>query len=63
MIGKAMAAKVILGQNFAENSYQIAVIRRQMTRKIPDFLPDILDEVKVSFERFMPSLEGAHHLN
>ncbi len=57
-----MAAEVILGRNFAENSYHMAIIRRQMTRKIPEFLPDILDEVKVSFERFMPILDSTHHL-
>lgn len=49
-----MQTGLILGRNFAENHYHVAIIRHQMTRKVPEMLPEILDEVRNSFGRFMP---------
>lgn len=55
---KAMQVGLFLGPNFAENHYHMAIIRQQMTRKVPEFFPELFDEVKVSFERFLPMEKG-----
>ncbi|KAF5351080.1 hypothetical protein D9756_008457 [Leucocoprinus leucothites] len=54
IVVEALQAGVILGPNFANNHYHMAVIRNQMTRKIPEFLPEIFDEVKEAFKSFLP---------
>ncbi|KXN80811.1 Ent-kaurene oxidase [Leucoagaricus sp. SymC.cos] len=51
---EALQAGIILGPNFAENHYHMAIIRNQMTRKIPEFLTEIFDEVGKSFKKYLP---------
>lgn len=55
---KAMQVGLFLGPNFAANYYHMAIIRQRMTRKVPEFFPELFDEVKVSFERFLPMEKG-----
>ncbi|KAF9445594.1 cytochrome P450 [Macrolepiota fuliginosa MF-IS2] len=51
---KATQAGLFLGPNFAQNHYHMDIIRHQMTRKVPDFFPELLEEVRESFQKFIP---------
>lgn len=46
-------------ETFAQNHYHITVTRRHLTRRIPDLMPEIVDEVGAALDDVIPTTEGA----
>ena len=48
-------------ETFAQNHYHITVTRRHLTRRLPDLMSDIVDEVGASLDDLIPLSEGTIH--
>lgn len=45
-------------ETFAQNHYHITVVRRHLTRRLPDLMSDIVDEADSTLNELIPLSEG-----
>lgn len=57
-IGDRMQIRYTFHESIILNQYHIPVVRAQLTRRIPEVMPDIVEELELAFDEEIPQTEG-----
>jgi hypothetical protein len=61
-IGDRMQLRYTFDQSIVLNSYHIPIVRMQLTRHIPEIMPEIVDELGSALDHEIPLTNGNIHL-
>ncbi|KAF8959647.1 cytochrome P450 [Flammula alnicola] len=54
---EALQVEYTLGENVSKNTYHIPIIRAQLTRALPKFVPEVHEEIEDAFKQFIPATD------
>jgi hypothetical protein len=59
---KTLQVEYTLGDRVSKNPYHIPIIRAQLTRALPQLVPEVQDELQEAFKEYLPPTDGEYDL-
>ena len=60
LLAKSLQVNYTLGENVSKNPDHIPIVRAQLTRALPELVPEVIDEIQEAFVEVIPPTEGEH---